>query len=84
MSDEVTQPGQALVNSHTFWGSVLAAASGSGMTTTILPFVSTILAAHGVVNPDQIVNAVGIVGGFLWTLYGRKTATAPISGVFKP
>ena len=84
MTDEITtSSGQALVNSHTFWGSVLAAASGSGLTGSIAPFVGTILAAHGVANPEAVVNAVGIVGGFLWTLYGRKNATAPITGVMK-
>ena len=82
MADEIVK-GQALVNSHTFWGSILAAASGSGMTNTIVPFVSTILAAHGVADPAQVVNAIGIVGGFLWTLYGRYNASAPITGVLK-
>lgn len=84
MADEIVKPqGQALFNSHTFWGSILQIASGSGLTATIAPFLSAVLAAHGVQNPDALVNAAGMLGGFVWTLYGRMNASVPITGVLK-
>jgi hypothetical protein len=66
--------GKAAINSTTIWGSILAGGS---------PLVSIVLDQMGHSTNPNIVSAGSIIGALL-AIYGRVTATAPVTGIIKP
>lgn len=75
MTDQITS-GQALVNSKTFWGAMLAFGS------VAFPVLNQIVATN-TFTPDQVYTLTTAGVAFLTTVYGRYKAEQPLTGVLK-
>ena len=81
-----TPTGQAAVNSNTVLGATLGTLAGLGEDPVFTPAVTTLLVVATKLTQEQaapIAKTIVIIGGYLWTLYGRKNATLPITGIIK-
>ena len=66
MTDET----KSLFTSKTFWGAVITALSGA------FPHFSSLL---GITDVNSVANNIVTGIGFLFTVYGRISATAPVT-----
>ena len=71
--------GKSLVQSKTFWGIMGLLSAG-----TLTPAIISVLGAIGVAVDAANVQGLATIASGLLALYGRETASQPITGVITP